>query len=176
MLAAAEFDPRSVRILEGDDESVSVRLLGPPGGRTLFVSSGALEALDDETLRVVVVTHHVQAAYYRSVALVAVVAAVAVPAVAAVTGDLPVPVGFATAVIVALGGLWVLRCIRLAADDRAVERVGADDLAAAFERAADAAGFDLEADSGRNWFSTSPALSVRIERLRNRAVTESSLE
>ncbi|TYT63094.1 hypothetical protein [Natrialba swarupiae] len=61
-------------------------------------------------------------------------------------------------------------------DDRAAECVGADDLAAALERAAGAAGFGLEADSSRNWFSTRPALSVRIERLRNRAVTESSLE
>ncbi|MEY7848319.1 peptidase [Natrarchaeobius sp. A-rgal3] len=176
VLGAAEFHPRSVRILEGGDEYVSVRLLGAPGGRTLFVSSGALEAVDDETVCAMVTTRRAQAAYYHPLAVVAVLVAVTVPAVATVTGDLPVPVGLAISAVFVLGGLWAIRRLRLAADDRAAERVGAEGLATAFERAADAAGFDLEGNPGRNWLSTAPAFSTRIERLRARSEAASDRE
>jgi len=68
-------------------------------------------------------------------------------------GDRRVPVG---------------RRLQYAADARAAERVGADGLADAFERAAARRGVDPSTGSWRTYVETQPPLGDRIARLRER--------
>lgn len=164
---AADLEARAVRVTDDSDSRVSVELLGAPGARTLFVSTGALAGLDDETLTAMLIARREQAARHEMPATIALLTASVAPLSAWLGGELAASIGLGAAALIFLVGLAGVRRLRYRADDRAAEAVGADELADAFERACDAAGFDLEDAGGRRWLSTTPSMAARIERLRN---------
>ncbi|WP_254768624.1 peptidase [Salinilacihabitans rarus] len=166
---ACDVDVRGVRVVEGGDRHVALNLLGAPRARVLFVSAAALDALDDGTLTALLVARREQAARYERPAAAAAVLLAAVPLVAGLYDGLPTLVGVGAAAAVVLAGFALTRRLRLRADDRAADRVGAAALATAFERACEVAGFDAGDDSAWNWLSSEPSLARRIERLRRRA-------
>lgn len=166
VLEAVSLEPRSVRIVEGGEQHVSVELLGAPGSRVLFVGSGTLSALEDETLCGVFAARREQAAHYERVVATVVLVGAAVPLLAGISGTLSLAVGSATTTVLVLVGLAAVRRLRLYTDARAADRVGPTTLADAFERIASEAGYDLEASPDRDWLGTAPPLSVRIDRLR----------
>ncbi|MFP8952291.1 peptidase [Natrialbaceae archaeon A-arb3/5] len=168
LLETAVVDVRGVRVVD-DEDRVSVELSGAPGGRFLFASTGALSALSDETLAAMLVASREQAARFQQlVAGLPVIGGVAVLA-AALLGDLSVGLGLVLAAVVVLGGFAFSRRLRLRADDRAAARVGAAELADAYERTCEAAGVDLETDGGRTLLATKPPITARIKRLRRQA-------
>lgn len=163
---ATEIEARAVRVIDDSDSRVSVELLGAPGARTLFVSTGALAGLDDETLTAMLIARREQANQYERPASIAVLVATVVPLSAWLGGDLPAAAGLGVTTAVVLGGFALVRRLRYRADDRAADAFGADALANAFERAYEAAGFELKGDGSRRWLSTTPSIAARIERLR----------
>ncbi|ELZ16843.1 peptidase [Haloterrigena salina JCM 13891] len=170
---ATEIEARAVRVIDDSDSRVSVELLGAPGARTLFVSTGALAGLDDETLTAMLIARREQANQYERLASVAVLVATVVPLSAWLGGDLPAAAGLGVTTAVVLGGFALVRRLRYRADDHAADAFGADALANAFERAYETAGFELEGDGSRRWLSTTPSIAARIERLREtETVTE----
>ncbi|SHH08376.1 STE24 endopeptidase [Halobaculum gomorrense] len=158
-----------VRVLDTDDEGTAnayVRGVGPT--RRLFVTSTFLDAFDDETGAALLA---VQAGRVRSRALARRIGAVVAAAVSLLAAFGP---GAATGPLVAVaggalvGGLWYARRGVLAADDLAAERVGADAVADAFERYAEAHAMEPSRRRVPNPLSATVALGDRIDRLRGR--------
>ncbi|WP_124178049.1 peptidase [Natrarchaeobius halalkaliphilus] len=166
LLASVDTGVRGVRIVDSGDGRLSLELSGAPRGRYLFVSEGALSNLEDGTLRAMLVARREQAARFERLVAVAPIFAALVVVIGMVLGDLSIVVGGPVAVVVVLGGFALARRLRYRSDARAAQRIGADELADAFERAAEAAGFDLAETPGRNWLATNPPLQTRIDRLR----------
>lgn len=173
LLDACDVDVRGVRVVEGGDRYVGVDLLGAPRARVLFASAAALDALDDDTLTALLAARREQVARYAKLASIAPVLLAAVPLVAWADGTLPPLVAIGAAAAVVFAGFALARRLRLRADDRAADRVGAAALADAFERACAVADFDLD-DAGRNWLSPKPPLARRVDRLRRRAARSES--
>lgn len=171
LLAASGLSVRGVRIIDADDRHVTVEVSGAPGGRFLLVSRAALETFTDDTLTSLLTARREQAAHYETAVGVVALVAPLVLLVGVIDGVLPITVGLVAIGIVGLAGLALTRRLRYYTDARAADRVGADTLADAFERACETAGFDLEDVGGRRLLSTTPSIATRIERLRNTAET-----
>lgn len=168
LLEDVGLDPSRVRIVEGGDQYVTVELLGPPGGRVLFVGAEALSALVDATLRGVFAARREQAAHVESLLRTLVLLPAVVPILAAATGELEIPIGVGMGVATALVGLALTRRLRYYTDARAAERLEPGDLAEAFEDVADAAGMNLDDAPSRHVLASKPSLAARIERLPRR--------
>lgn len=167
LLEASGLSVRGVRVIEADEQYVTVELSGAPGGRFLFVSRGALETFSAETLTALLTARREQAVHYETTVGIVALVAPLVLLVAILDGALSVPFGLPATVGIALVGLVVARRLRYYTDARAAERVGREALADAFERACEAAGLELEDAGGRRWLSTTPSIATRIERLRD---------
>ncbi|AFZ74654.1 hypothetical protein [Natronobacterium gregoryi] len=167
LLERVDLSVRGVRVVEADDNYLTVEVAGAPGSRFLFVSSSALETFDDGTLRALLATRREQATYCEDVLSVApYVVALVVVLVAVSFEPLPLLLGVVVAAVVAVLGLVGTRRLRYYTDARAGDVVGRETLADAFERAAEAADIDLEDGAGRSLISRTPPLATRIERLR----------
>ncbi|NGM69358.1 peptidase [Natronolimnobius sp. AArcel1] len=168
LLERVDLEPRGVRVIEGGDRYITVEILGAPGGRVLFVDEAALSSLEDGTLVGTLTARREQAAHYETlVSLVAFVVAT-IPLLAGVTGTVSLVVGVGTTAVLIIGATALSRRVRWYTDARAADRIGATELADAFEQIADAAGLDLGDPDDRNWLSTRPPLAARIARLRER--------
>lgn len=167
LLESVDLSVRDIRIVEADDRYLAVELSGAPGGRFLFVSSSALETFSDETLQALLAARREQAAYYQDVISMAPYIIPLIWVVLAVNFEV-VSLLPATMVAIVVGaiGLAGVRIFRYFIDARTADTVGSEPLADAFERAAAAAGVDLEDRSKRSLISRTPPLGARIDRLR----------
>ena len=151
---------------------VEVAVRGPPGRRVLFVTESVLDGLDEEVATGLLAAEagRVETRYgeFRAVAIAAVLAILA----AIVTVAVPFQAGFASLVAVGVAAFWVGRRVQYAADDRAADAVGAERVAAAFERVAAVRGVEPETGDWSTWFEVQPPLGDRIAALRERAEDE----
>ncbi|GAB3420358.1 hypothetical protein GCM10027435_22880 [Haloparvum alkalitolerans] len=151
----------------GDPAPAEISVRGPPGRRVLFLTPGVFD-LDDETATALLAaeagrlaTHYNE---FRAVATAAVLTLLA----AVVTTLVPFEAGFTALAAVGFVAFWAGRRVQYAADARAADRVGAETLADAFERAAALRGVEPETGTWRTWFEVQPPLGDRIARLRER--------
>jgi hypothetical protein len=167
LLEAADLTVRGVRVVDADEQYVAIDLAGAPGFRYLFLSRAALGTYDDGTMTALLTVRREQAAHYETILGFTAVVAPLLVLTAVVYGALSAPVGLLMATAVTALGFTGTRRLRYYTDARIAERVGAETLADAFERACKAAGFDLEGTDGyQRRLSTTPSISARIERLR----------
>ncbi|WP_049923506.1 hypothetical protein [Halopiger djelfimassiliensis] len=169
LLDAAGIAVRGIRVVDADRRHVSINVIGAPGGRYLFVSRAALDRFEDETLLALFVARRAQVTHYATLVTGAALIGPLLLLLVAVETGLSVLIMLVPAAGLAFGGFAAARRFRYYVDDHAAAEIGSDELADAFERAAEEAGLELEDDPGRNWFSTSPPLASRIERLRLKA-------
>jgi len=163
--AAGGLDVGRVRVVASDAVDVAVR--GPPGRRALFVSEATLDLDRPAAVALFAAAAGRVGLWYAEFRALAV--GVVVGLAAAVFGTvLPFDRGFAALGAVAMVAFAVGRRLQYAADARAAERVGADRLADAFERAAARRGVDPPTGSWRTYFEIQPPLGDRIARLRER--------
>ncbi|SDR10785.1 peptidase [Natronobacterium texcoconense] len=173
LLERVDLSIRDVRIVEADDQYLRVEVAGAPGGRFLFVPEAALETFDDETLTALLASRREQATHFEQLLSVApYVGSLIVVLLVLGSDSVSLVPGLVAALVVAAVGLLGTRKLRYYTDARAGAAVGAETLADAFERAAKAAGVDLEDAPGWNLFSKTPPLAERIERLREREEVE----
>ncbi|MFA9515668.1 peptidase [Halopenitus sp. H-Gu1] len=125
-------------------------------------------ALDEGTIQALfaaeaarVETHYAE---FRAAAVAAILSILA----AIVVRIVPFGDGFTALVAIGIVSLWAGRRIQYAADARAADRVGADRLADAFERAAARRGVEPERGTWRTFLEVQPPLGDRIDRLRER--------
>lgn len=160
-------DPTDADHSDADADSVEISVRGPPGRRVLFLTPGVFD-LDDETATALLAAEAGRlATYYNEFRAVATAAVLALLA-AVVTTLVPFEAGFTALAAVGFVAFWAGRRVQYAADARAADRVGADALADAFERAAALRGVEPETGTWRTWFEVQPPLGDRIARLRER--------
>ncbi|ELZ54497.1 MULTISPECIES: hypothetical protein [Halorubrum] len=149
-----------------------VAVRGPPRRRVLFLTEDVLTDLDEDVAVGLLAAEAGRVATYyaefRAVAVGGVLAALA----GVVTALVPFESGFAALVAVGLVSFWAGRRVQYAADARAADAVGADRVAAAFERVAERRGVEPETGDWSTWFEVQPPLGDRIARLRERAGDE----
>lgn len=167
LLAAVNFEPAAVHISEtADPDAVQLSLYGLPGRRSLLLTPGFLDALDEATA-VALLTAEVQRGRllyleYRAVAAAAVIGITT----AMFGGLLAFSNGLFVLAVAALVLFWLGRQLQFRADRAAADRVGADTLADAFETAAAHRGVDPEPATWRTYIEVQPPLGQRIDRLR----------
>lgn len=162
-----DVDPDRIALVRTtSDGSVDVQLAGLPGRRELLVTEAALEQFDDPDVRALLA-----AAAERARLNVAVVQALASGVVVGLLASVYVTplsfgVGMVSMVLFALATSAVTRRLHYAADRRAADRVGAERLADAIERATDRPDATFETGSWRTYFEVEPPTGDRIARLR----------
>jgi len=167
LLAAVDFKPAAVHISEtADPDAAQLSLHGLPGRRSLLLTPGFLDVLDEETA-VALLTAEVQRGRllyleYRAVAAAAVIGV----ATAMFGGLLAFSNGLFVLAVAALVLFWFGRQLQFRADRAAADRVGADTLADAFETAAAHRGVEPESATWRTYVEIQPPLGQRIARLR----------
>jgi membrane protein implicated in regulation of membrane protease activity len=177
----AGLDVDRIAIVPGDAEHdaddgserirVDVDVRGPPRRRVLFLTATVLDGLDEDVAIGLLAAEAGRAeTYYGEFRAVAVAAVPAILA-AIVTVTVPFQAGFASLVAVGLVSFWVGRRVQYAADARAADAVGAERVAAAFERVAAIRGIEPETGDWSTWFEVQPPLGDRIAALRERAET-----
>ncbi|MFC6615147.1 peptidase [Halopenitus salinus] len=180
---AVGLDVSAVAVIEETTRSPEITVRGPPGRRVLFVTPDVLGVdgesdrdatdIDGHTLDEITVEALFAAevarldTYYGEFRAVSVAGVVSILAAIVLT-LVPFDDGFTALLAVGLVSLWAGRRIQYAADARAADRVGADRLADAFERAADRRGVEPERGGWRTAFEVQPPLGDRIDRLRER--------
>ncbi|ELZ03827.1 hypothetical protein [Natrialba aegyptia] len=172
VLDASGLSTYSVRIIDSDIHGLDGWLLDSPLSRYLFVSRVTVDACDDATLRALFVARREQKRYYTYLLKAA---SLTISGECILLGLLIDDISVLLAAILALAltllEFSALRRLRYYTDDRAADTVGATELAAAFERVAVEGGITVTETPSRNWFSSTPSLSARIERLRAQAGT-----
>ncbi|MEA1930744.1 MAG: peptidase [Euryarchaeota archaeon] len=165
----ADDAPDRVHVVEGDADRVEVSLRGPPGRRSLLLSTAVLAELDETTAESLLAAELARGRYlyleYRALAAASVIGI----ATGMFGGLLDFSDGLFLIAVAALGLFWVGRRLQFAADSAAAREVGSETLAAAFETAAARRGVDPESASWRTWFEVQPPLGQRIARLRDRS-------
>lgn len=175
-----DLSPRDVRVFETEgDPTATASLAGLPGRRRLFVTDYLLAEFDDDAVSAVLASETGRAKrYYREYKL-AVVLLLAGLALGATTGDVAVLSALGAFEFVALfvGALLVLSRfggrLVVAADDYAVERVGAETYAATLEAIADDHQLPYESGRLRSLLLMRPSLGRRLDRLWGRIGEES---
>ncbi|WP_058367585.1 hypothetical protein [Haloparvum sedimenti] len=154
---------------EGSDDpgSVEISVRGPPGRRVLFLTPGVFDLEDGTATALLAAEAGRLVTYYNEFRAVATAAVLALLA-AVVTTLVPFEAGFSALAAVGFVAFWAGRRVQYAADARAADRVGAETLADAFERAAALRGVEPETGTWRTWFEVQPPLGDRIARLRER--------
>lgn len=157
---------------DGDPETpsgtVDLSVRGPPGRRVLFVTPAVFELDESITTALFAAEAGRVETYYNEFRALAIGVVLALLA-AIVTTLVPFNQGFTALALIGFVSFWVGRRVQYAADARAAERVGADQLADAFERIAEYRGVEPKTGTWRTWFEVQPPLGDRIERLRERA-------
>lgn len=177
LCADAGLDPQSVRVLAvADAKQASAFVRGVPGRRHLFVSDYLLDKLDDDRLRGYLA---LQAGRARALHLEVRLAAVVTIALAAglLTGLVAVPgvaEGTLAALVLAAGGLglWAGQRLVYRADAYAVERTSRETVEATIERYADLNDVPMEWGRLTALRRMEPPLTLRIDRLRDRAARD----
>lgn len=162
----AGLDVRDAVVLDTDDEETASTLVrGPPGYRRLFVTSTFLEAFDDETATALLA---IEAGCLNSHVLeirMSTVIVAGVALVASVTGVGPRWPGLGVSFGVLLVGFWLSRRGVRAADEYAVEQVGATTVTEALDRYAEIHAMTPTRRRFPNPLSVNVALGDRIDRL-----------
>lgn len=166
---ATDYDPDRVHIVETEEQSVEISLRGPPGRRSLLLSTAVFDDLDESTAEALLAAELARGRYlyieYRAVAAASVIGL----ATGMFGGLVSFSDGLFLVAVAALGLFWVGRRLQFAADGAAARQVGGERLAAAFETAADRRDAEPEAATWRTWFEVQPPLGQRIARLRDRS-------
>ncbi|WP_435176912.1 hypothetical protein [Halorussus sp. AFM4] len=169
---AAGLSPEDVRILELDANRVATVLLaGLPRRRHLLVTDDLLADLDDEAAAAVVASKTGRAKYLYREAKFGAVLAVFGPVLALATGELRALTGLGSGALVLLILLFAVVLLRLgrrlvfAADDYAVERVGAETFVETLEALADEHQVSYESGRLRSLLLMRPSLGDRLDRL-----------
>ena len=167
LLAAVEFEPTAIHISEtADPDAVQLSLHGLPARRSLLLTPGFLDALDEETA-ISLLTAEVQRGRLFYLEYRAVASAVVIGVATAMFGGLlAFSDGLFVIAVAALVLFWFGRQLQFRADQAAADRVGADTLADAFETAAAHRGVDPEPATWRTYIEVQPPLGQRIDRLR----------
>ncbi|WP_135805861.1 M48 family metalloprotease [Halorussus marinus] len=164
--------PRSVAIMELDgDPTATAMLAGLPGRRHLLVTDYLLDRFDDDVVAAVLASRAGRARrYYREYKLLVVLIGAGV-AIGALSGDVSALADLGTLPFVGLyvGLLVALAAVgkRLvfAADDDAVDRVGAETYAEALEAIADEHRLSYESGRLAALVAMRPPLGDRLDRL-----------
>ena len=166
-LVADGYAPGRVHVVDGDGVELSLR--GPPGRRSLLLSTAVFDAIDESTATALLAAELARGRYlyleYRALAAASVIGLA--------TGMFGGLVSFADGLfliaVAALGLFWAGRRLQFAADRAAAGQVGSKQLAAAFETVAARRSVDPEPATWRTWFEVQPPLGQRIARLRDRS-------
>ena len=167
LLAAADLDPPAIHISEtASPSSIKISLHGLPGRRQLLLTEGVLDTLDDSTATPLL-TAEAQRGRLLYLEYRAVASAVVIGVATAMFGGL---IAFSNGLfVIALTALvlfWLGRQLQFRADRAAANRVGASELADAFEAVADHRDVTPEGATWRTYFEVQPPLGQRIDRLR----------
>jgi len=166
---AADYDPDRVHVAETGAGSVEVSLRGPPGRRSLLLSTAVFDEVDESTAGALLAAELARGQYlyieYRALAAASVIGL----ATAMFSGLVSFSNGLFLLAIAALGLFWIGRRLQFAADSAAAGQVGGETLADAFETVATLRGVDPETATWRTWFEVQPPLGQRIDRLRDRS-------
>ena len=167
LLAAVDIDPTAIHISEtADPSSIKISLHGLPGRRQLLLTEGFFDSLDDATATALL-TAEAQRGRLLYLEYRAVAAAVVIGVATAMFGGL---IAFSNGLFViaaaALVLFWIGRQLQFRADRAAADRVGASELADAFEAVADHRGVEPEGATWQTYFEVQPPLGQRIDRLR----------
>lgn len=168
----AGLEVRDVFVLDTDDEETASTLVrGPPGYRRLFVTSTFLDAFDDETATALfaIEAGRLNSHVFEIRLSTVIIAGVAL--VASVTGVGPrwpvLGVSFGALLV----GFWLSRRGIRAADEYAVEQVGAPAVAEALDRYAEVHAMTPTRRRFANPLSVNVALGDRIDRIDRRTGT-----
>ncbi len=168
-LVATDDAPDRVHVVDSDADGIEVSLRGPPGRRSLLLSTAVFDAIDESTATALLAAELARGRYlyleYRALAAASVIGL----ATAMFGGLVDFSDGLFLIAVAALGLFWAGRRLQFAADSAAAEQVGSEALAAAFETAAARRGVDPETATWRTWFEVQPPLGQRIARLRDRS-------
>ncbi len=170
MAAAADYDPKSVHVVETVGEhSIEVSIRGPPGRRSLLVTDYVLSDLDSQTASALLAAEAGRSRLlymeYRAVAAASIIGI----ATGMFGGLVSFSDGLFVLAIAALALLWGGRQLQFSADSLAAGHVGAETLATAFETVATLKGVEPEESTWHTWFEVQPPLGQRIDRLRDRS-------
>ncbi|MFO7833024.1 MAG: peptidase [Halohasta sp.] len=164
-----DYPPDRMQVAETDPDRIEVSLRGPPGRRSLLLSTAVFEDLDGETAGPLLAAELARGRYlyleYRAVAAATVIGV----ATGMFGGLVTFSDGLFLLAVAAFWLFWMGRRLQFAADRAAARQVGGERLAAAFETAADSRGVEPEQASWRTWFEVQPPLGQRIDRLRDRS-------
>ena len=168
----AGLSPRDVRVLELDVNRVATVLLaGLPRRRHLLVTDDLLADLDDDAAAAVMASKTGRAKLWYREAKFGAVLAVFGPILALATGELRALTGLGSGVlallivVLAVAVLWLGRRLVFAADDYAVERVGAETYVETLETLADEHQVSYESGRLRSLLLMRPSLGDRLDRL-----------
>lgn len=168
----ADVSPREIRVLDLDSNSVPTAILaGLPGRRRLLVTTDLLADLDDEKAAAVLASKTGRAKRYYREAKLGVLFAVAAPVLGLASGELQASTGAGpgtlTLGILALAVvlLWLGRRLVYAADDYAVERVGAEAFVETLETLADDQQVSYESGRLLSLLLMRPSVGDRLDRL-----------
>jgi len=166
-LVAADYVPDRIHVVDADGIEVSLR--GPPGRRSLLLSSAVFDEFDEPTATALLAAELARGRYlyieYRALAAASVIGL----ATAMFGGLVSFSDGLFLIAVAALGLFWAGRRLQFAADRAAAGQVGSETLATAFETAAARRGVDPESATWRTWFEVQPPLGQRIAKLRDRS-------
>jgi len=167
LLAPVEFEPAAVHLSEtADPDAVQLSLHGLPGRRSLLLTPGFLDTLDEETA-VALLTAEVGRGRLLYLEYRALASAVVIGIATAMFGGLlAFSNGLSVIALAALALFWLGRQLQFRADRAAADRVGAATLADAFETAAAQRGVEPAPATWRTLFEVQPPLGQRIDRLR----------
>ncbi|NEU55458.1 hypothetical protein [Halorussus sp. MSC15.2] len=168
----AGVSPHRVGVLRLDANSVAtVVFAGLPGRRHLLVTEDLLADLDDDAAAAVLASKAGRAKYYYRETKFGVVMAVSALIIAVLTGELQRathlgsgPLALAILVL-AVALPWFGRRLVFAADDYAVERVGAETYVETLETLADEYQVSYESGRLRTLVLMRPSLGRRLDRL-----------
>ena len=162
----------SLRILETDANPIATALFpGLPGNRRLFVTDVLLENYDDDEVAAVLASKTGRVDRYYREYKIGVILVVGGLLLSLVSGDLTAltgvePGALAVGVLaLTVGLLWYGKQLLLAADDYAVERVGARTFVETLEAVADEHQVSYESGRVRSLLLMRPSVGARLDRL-----------
>jgi len=169
LTVGVDYEPDRVRIVEPEDDSITVSIRGPPSRRTLLLSVTVLTELDVPTAGALLAAERARSRLfyieYRAVAAALIIGI----ATAMFGGLIEFSDGIGLLAFVALVLFWIGRQLQFRADQVAANRVGGETLATAFETVAAHSGVEPEPATWKAWFEVQPPLGQRIARLRSRS-------
>jgi len=168
----ADLSPRTVKILDVDANSVAtVVLAGLPGRRHLLVTTDLLADLDDPMAAAVTASKTGRAKHYYREAKVSTLLVVGGLVLGLGSGELQASTGLSLGwLVICVAGVavvlpWLGKRLISAADDYAVERVGAETFVETLETLADAQQVTYEWGRLRGLLLMQPSLGDRLDRL-----------